>query len=268
MLYRAVTLLLVATAVGCGGATAPHGDGGTGGNGDTGGNASVSSGGARSNISSGVSNTTGAIIDCIVPECPDGEYVVPPGEVCAVCSCSLTECEPLNCPPEWTRTPPGACCPQCADSGCEALVCEGPTECYDGYVFSRPDGACCGACVPGPDGPACLEQACAAELDCPLGFTRGDLAGGCCYECLPDPLYCEDAGDCVLADRPRSCCGCPEVISTRALDDDPCWSPVGMPRDIPDECYPAVICDAFCGACPNVGEVVCRNNRCQEDSLR
>jgi hypothetical protein len=92
----------------------------------------------------------------------------------------------------------------------------------------------------------------------------GDKAGGCCYECLPDPLYCVDSADCVIADRPRSCCGCAEVISTRALADDPCWTPVDEPRDIPEECYPEVICDALCDACPDPGEAACVYNRCTQ----
>lgn len=281
MLHRAVTLLLVAAAVGCGGATElkgqADGSGGSdsGGSGSTGGDGSggATSGGNTSSTSvstsatatNGVTSTTGDIcigLDCAFPACPDGELIVPPAECCPVCSCSLVECEPLNCPSDRTVTPAGACCPVCADAGCEGVVCEGPTECDAGYVFSRPDGACCGSCVPGPEGVLCPDIPCPPEPSCALGYIAGQAVGACCSQCLPDPLYCADSRDCVLADRPRSCCGCPEVISTRALDDDPCWSPVGMPRDIPEECYPDAICDAFCGACPDPGEAVCQNNRC------
>ncbi|HEY6728827.1 MAG TPA: hypothetical protein VI197_32675, partial [Polyangiaceae bacterium] len=96
---------------------------------------------------------------------------------------------------------------------------------------------------------------------------RGDLMGGCCYECLPDPLFCEQNADCVLADRPHECCGCPEVISRRALDDDACWYSLAEPRTIPPECYPEFTCDALCGACPDSGSAVCVDNRCTQEIL-
>lgn len=266
MFPRAVTLFLVATAVGCGGATASHGDDASGG---TGGDAS---GGTSSNTTStsagGTNNTTGSTPNCpSLPcgglSCPDGQLTVPPGACCPVCSCSLAECEPLDCPSGRTLTPAGACCPQCAEAQCEGVVCEGPTTCDSNSTFSRPAGACCAACLQLP-GVGCALVACPEDLECPSGYVAGDLVGGCCYECLPDPLYCFDSGDCVLANRPRTCCGCEEAISTRALEDDPCWVPAGEPWDIPAECYPEVTCDALCGECPDPGEVACVDYRCTQ----
>ena len=159
----------------------------------------------------------------------------------------------------------GTCCSECADLQCNGVVCDGPTACEAGYVFKRPDGACCADCVPDPETVVCADDGeCLLEVHCALGYVAGDLVGGCCDDCLPDPLYCLEDSDCTLANRPRTCCGCDEVISTRALDDDPCWVPVGEPRDIPEECYSEATCDAPCGACPEAGPVACVGYRCRQ----
>jgi hypothetical protein len=135
-------------------------------------------------------------------------------------------------------------------------------DCGEGYELSQPEGACCKGCVPKPGGVACREIACPPDDVCPPGYVRGDLVGGCCYDCVPDPLFCNDANDCVTADRPRSCCGCPEAISRRMYDADECWSDVQAPRMIPQSCYPQVTCDAVCGMCPPPGPLLCANHRC------
>ena len=159
---------------------------------------------------------------------------------------------------------PGECCPTCPPplAGCEGVTCQPIEKCEAGYEFSRPEGACCAGCVPEAGGVGCREVACNPDLTCPLGYVRGDLVGGCCYDCLPDPLFCNDFDDCVAADRPRSCCGCPEAISQRLYAADECWSDIQAPRMIPQSCYPEVTCDAVCGACPTPGTPTCNSHRC------
>jgi hypothetical protein len=119
-----------------------------------------------------------------------------------------------------------------------------------------------------PGSVACLEIACPENNECPLGYVRGDKVGGCCYQCLPDPLFCNEEAECVMADRPRSCCGCPEVISRRAYDADACWSDVTAPRMIAQSCYPQVVCDALCAACPPPLHATCIDHRCTGIGLK
>jgi hypothetical protein len=69
--------------------------------------------------------------------------------------------------------------------------------------------------------------------------------------------------DCVVADKPRSCCGCPEVLARRALEQDRCWYEIDRPRELDDDCYPKSACDVLCGACEPVAGVLCVDNRCQ-----
>lgn len=164
-------------------------------------------------------------------------------------------------------TPPGHCCPQCVDLLCAGVVCEEPEDCGGERTYTRPDGACCAGCM--PDEPAtCPDIECPPDVTCPLGYVQGTLLDGCCSECLPDPLYCQTRDDCVRVDRPRACCGCPEVISVRALDDDPCWRPVEASRPFPDECYPDAYCDVLCGECPEWGTLECISNRCVDLQLQ
>jgi len=282
MLLRAVLVILAVLAAGCGGSTTRDGDGsggvpgsgggesggagGTGGAGAGGTSAGGTGGSASGNPSSVVTSTTSGMCDgvgCQIPVCPDGRLVTPPGECCPVCTCDDVLCEPLDCPFGSIIDQPGHCCAECVALACEGVECEQPIECASGRTYSRPEGACCAGCM--PDGPAsCNDIECAPDVACAPGYVRGDLMGGCCYECLPDPLYCESAHDCVRADRPSSCCGCPEVISTRALDDNPCWRPVEASHPLPDECYPDPSCDIICDECPELGAPDCIDNRCMD----
>lgn len=268
MLHRVLAVVIVALTVGCGGATELNGDGsvsdGSGGTGPTtaGGTAVATT---TTVGATNASSTTGGTCfggNCLAPVCPDGRLVVEPGQCCEVCSCANVTCGPLDCPSGEVATPPGFCCPQCVEPACSNVVCDGPTECADGWTFSRPDGACCAGCIPDEPVP-CPEIACPQGNPCPKGYVRGDYVGGCCSECLPDPAFCEFHEECVMADRPRTCCGCAEAISKRALDDDACWTPVADPRPIPQECYPDFTCDALC-ECPAPGVAICVENRCIE----
>jgi len=290
MIHRTLSLFLLTLAVGCGGATELNGDsddtgsdggnGGTGGTAGSGGTGSGGTGGSGGNggaggmgggtpvtntVGSTATSTTGLICPpgCGSLPCPDGRWETLPGECCPVCTCENVECEPLGCPADQQVTPDGYCCPQCVDAPCPNVTCSPPTECASGQIYTRPDGACCAGCMPEePGNVGCLDIVCPPEDNCTAGYIHGDAVGGCCYECLPDPLYCESATDCVLADRPHGCCGCPEAITRRALDDDACWWAVSEPRPVPDECYPPEICDADCDGCPEPGMVACIENRC------
>lgn len=207
------------------------GSGATGGGAGTGGSVSV----AGSVSVGGGPNCTA--VDCADPVCANGaQPVIRPGQCCA------------TCPPPTT--------------GCEDVVCKPVTSCPAGYELSQPAGACCQGCVPKPGGVACVEIACPPDDTCPAGYVRGNLVGGCCYDCVPDPLYCGDVSDCVTADRPRSCCGCPEAITRREYEADECWSDVKAPRMIPQSCYPEVTCDALCGQCEAPGPLLCAGHRC------
>jgi hypothetical protein len=274
-------VLGLVVVVGCGGSAFTSGDGAGGGGGTS--NAGTSNAGtsnagsAGSNIGSGGapgsggSSSTGgtvscALVDCAAPPCPDGQLVTPPGQCCPVCSCDNVTCPGVACsegPPVYA---PGACCPSCPPpqpGSCQGVECLAAGTCSPGHTWSRPSGACCAGCVPDPAGVACDAIVCEVT-SCAPGYVRGDLVGGCCYDCLPDPLYCTEDSDCVLADRPRPCCGCPEVISTRRYTEDPCWSALNAPRVIPQECYPDFVCDAVCGPCAEPGQARCVERRCVE----
>jgi hypothetical protein len=147
------------------------------------------------------------------------------------------------------------------------VSCKEVMPCPDGYTVGEPPGACCGGCVPS-GALSCPKIACAPGNHCPLGYVRGDALGGCCTDCVPDPKYCNADADCVIADRPRSCCGCPEAISTRMYAADACWSIPSMPRSVPQDCYPQAVCDAVCGACAPPGIARCENHRCLEMALK
>jgi hypothetical protein len=258
-LRKAVLLsasLIVAAA--CGGESFSGGGGGDGGDGASAGShagksptagASNKAGAGSQGGSTGTSGATSKAgttgvggldcsrVDCADEVCDDGQApVIEPGKCCK------------TCPPPVT--------------GCEGVMCLPAIECAAGYELKRPEGACCEGCVPKPGGVGCLEIACAPDKTCPAGYVRGDLAGGCCYDCVPDPLYCNEASDCVVADRPRPCCGCPEAISRRQYAADECWSDVNDPRMVPMECYPQMTCDAICNECPPPGELLCSGHRC------
>lgn len=216
------------------------GAGGTNGTGGSGSTAGRPGSGGTVGTAGGIGvggSTSCELVLCAYPMCSDGaEPVIKPGECCP------------TCPP--TR------------SGCETVTCQPVMACSAGYELAQPEGACCKGCVPKAGGVACTEIACPPDDVCPAGYVRGDLVGGCCYDCVPDPLYCVEANDCVVADRPRSCCGCPEAISERMYEADECWSDVNAPRMIPQSCYPQVTCGQVCGQCPPPGPLLCSNHRC------
>ena len=244
----------------CGGSMFSRGDDGEGGasnigaSGNLGGSSSTSGKPSKAGSSSragssalgGTNGTAGATsmgggvnceaVDCAYPVCSDGQMPI---------------------------TPAGQCCPSCPPPqlGCESVECQPVMGCPSGYVLSQPAGACCQGCVPQPGGVVCPKIACPHSV-CPLGYVGGSLVGGCCTECVPDALFCNDDRDCVIADKPRKCCGCPEIINRRQYAVEPCWSDVTAPRMIPQSCYPQVTCDAICGACPPSPNVACQNNRC------
>jgi hypothetical protein len=181
-------------------------------------------------------------VDCAYPVCDDGQMpITPAGQCCPIC------------PP----TPPT----------CLGVSCEPVMACPMGYEQKRLPGACCEGCYATPGGVGCVDIACPPN-NCPLGYVPGSVYGGCCYDCVPDPLFCDSITDCVIADRPRPCCGCPEAITTREYAQDACWSAVDMPRMIPQECYPQFTCDAVCGACPPPGKALCAEHRCIQMGLK
>lgn len=182
-------------------------------------------------------------------------------------NCTLLPCAlPICTDGQKPITPAGECCPSCPppQASCDNVMCQPVMNCPAGYKLEQPLGACCAGCVPPAGGVACPKIACPDDT-CPLGYLRGDLLGGCCTECLPDPLFCNANDECVMADRPRPCCGCPEVISRRAYGADACWSDLNEPRTPPVSCYPQQICDAICNACPLPGAAQCVNHRCAEE---
>lgn len=132
-------------------------------------------------------------------------------------------------------------------------MCDEPT-CPDGELVV-PEGECCPEC-------SCAAVSCVTS-DCAPDEVWVIHPGACCPSCEPI-LACESDDDCIVADRPRSCCGCPEVINRAALDDDPCWYDVDAPRELPNECYPEEYCDAVCGACAPIDGVLCVAGRCEE----
>jgi hypothetical protein len=180
-------------------------------------------------------------------------------------TCTTIECAPPPCgKDEISVLRPGACCETCEPKagGCEDVKCQPVGACGEGYELAQPPGACCAGCIPKPGFVACVNITC-PPARCPLGYVRGDLLGGCCYDCVPDPLYCRDSSDCLMADRPRECCGCPEAITRRQYEAEACWSDLLAPRPRPATCYPQVTCDALCGACDNESDYAeCAENRC------
>jgi hypothetical protein len=236
--------LLAILAAACGGAVFGQKDDPGAGGGSSASGGSASTGGSVGTAGSiGVAGSVSIgggsnceTVDCYFPVCPDGAMPITPAGQC----CS-------TCPP-----PP---------QGCEGVMCTPPGACAMGSTLGQPPGACCRGCVPDPGGISCPKIAC-GDTACPLGYVRGDLVGGCCTSCLPDPLFCNDNSECVIADRPRPCCGCPEAINMRQYEADPCWSAIGQPRMIPQSCQPQAVCDALCNVCPAPGGVSCANHRC------
>jgi hypothetical protein len=265
--------LLAASAVACGGAVfGSRDDSGNGGSSSAGGS---SQGGASSTAgkpSKGGSNST-AGASAMGGRLGTGgtNSVAGTTSTAGQPTCDLLPCAFPACPDgQMPITPAGECCPSCPPpaTGCDNVQCQPVKQCGEGEELQQPAGACCAACMPKPGNVACLEIACPQDKECPLGYVSGDKVGGCCYQCLPDPLFCNEEKECVMADRPRSCCGCPEVISRRAYDADACWSDVADPRMIPQSCYPQVVCDALCAACPPPLEATCIDHRCTGTGLK
>jgi hypothetical protein len=151
--------------------------------------------------------------------------------------------------------------------GCEGVECLDVSSCAVGYELAQPPGACCAGCFAEPGQVGCLDIPCPPGNHCPLGYMPGDRLGGCCTDCVPDPKFCNQREDCALADRPRSCCDCPEAISMRAYQADACWSLLASPRAWPMSCYPDFNCGAVCVACPEPGLVACVEHRCVHELL-
>jgi hypothetical protein len=87
-------------------------------------------------------------------------------------------------------------------------------------------------------------------------------AGHCCSECMPDPKTCNEDADCLLAHVEGECCDCPQAISQRQYDADPCWSAVAAPRQTPGNC-PSQLCDLLdCADC-SPRAAVCVGHRCE-----
>jgi hypothetical protein len=262
--------LLLASA--CGGSSF-GGRGNEGGSNGQGGSSTHagSTGKGGSTAKAGTSSTGGDCANVLcarlaAPPLCEGELVIQPGQCCPTCSCDAIDCAYPVC--EDGAEPvvePGRCCPTCPppQPSCAAVQCQPVMDCGPSHMLAKPPGACCEGCIPTmPGGVSCTLLPCPDGNPCPAGYVRGDVLGGCCNDCLPDPLYCSSAADCVVADKPRSCCGCPEPISIRQYNDDPCWSAPDSPRPIPEECFPDAMCGAVCGACPPAGQASCFENRC------
>lgn len=248
--------LILAFVIGCGGSVLKNDDDGSGAK-ASGGSASAgkSSGGgsSKAGTSSGGAGSTGGSVS--------GGGAGP--------NCEAVDCAAVDCSDDYVSVlAPGACCPTCQPKlgGCENVTCEPVKDCGPGYAFTQPAGACCAGCFPSGTGTACTDIAC-LDPKCPLGYVPGEIYGGCCYDCVPDPLFCETPDDCVLADKPRSCCGCPEAITLRQYQAEPCWSASSEPRMIPQSCYPQAICDAICGPCEDAGAATCIDHRCTTRGL-
>jgi hypothetical protein len=252
-----LALFLAAGAAACGGAFSHSDMGNSSGGGSSLGGASTTAGkpskaGASANAGTGGGGGTPGV---------GGSLSMGGGASCTGVDCAFPICADGQTP----ITLAGQCCPSCPTSlvGCDNVSCQGDTGCPAGYGFGQPPGACCAGCVPQPGGVMCPTVACPRNV-CPLGYVNGVVVGGCCTECVPDAQFCNDDSECVLADRPQACCGCPAPISVRSYNDDPCWSDVHAPRKIPSSCYPQIKCDEVCGACSPPGLAACQNHRCVE----
>lgn len=180
------------------------------------------------------------------------------GNNCAEVDCPLPACNDDEAP----ARPPWGCCPTCEPRGsCEDVRCEPVEVCGEDYELTQPPGACCVGCMP-KSVTFCNEIECLTS-NCRPGYVPEDRLGGCGCGCVPDPLYCRDDTDCVMVDKPRACCGCPEAISWRQYEVEACWSQVASPRPLPQACYPEVTCDALCAPCPEPREAAeCSEGRC------
>ena len=267
MTFRSAYLpcLLAVLAAACGGTVfskTDDGGGATGGSTSHGGSsASAGKPSKGGSSASGGSISVGGSVGIAGSVGMAGAVGMAGGPNCQAVDCAFPVCDDGATP----VTPAGKCCPICPPPppSCLGVVCTPVMECGMGYELARPPGACCEGCMPTPGAVACPKIAC-VDPQCPLGYVPGDLVGGCCTDCVPDPLFCHDATECVIADRPRPCCGCPEAITTREYAADQCWSAVGAPRMIPQSCQPQFMCDAICSPCPAPGAARCIDHRCVE----
>ncbi len=259
--------LLAVSVAACGGAafssrddTSEGGSGNTSGNPSKGGTSSTAGKPSKAGAStSGGASNTGGSKGVAGSTSVAGSSGVGGGPNCEAVDCAFPVCGDGQMP----TTPAGECCPRCPPPqvGCDNVMCEPVLGCPSGYTQELPLGACCQGCMPPPGQVPCPEIAC-PDTACPLGYIRGDRVGGCCTECVPDALFCNQHSECVVAGRPRSCCGCPEVISLREYDADVCWSSVDEPRMIPEDCHPDFVCGAICAACPPPLGAVCQDHHC------
>ena len=252
--------LLAMLAAACGGAVFGHqDDGGAGGSSTSGSSSRAGSSSSAGKPSDGGSSASGGSVSVGGSVAAAGSVSTGGGPNCEAVDCAFPVCPDGAMPVTLT----GQCCPSCPPSqlGCEGVMCTSPGACAMGSTLGQPPGACCRGCIPDPGGISCPKIAC-GDTTCPLGYVRGDQVGGCCTSCLPDPLFCNDDSECVFADRPRPCCGCPEAINMRQYDADQCWSAIDQPRTIPQSCQPQVTCNVICGACPPPGAARCLSHRC------
>jgi hypothetical protein len=267
--HAALLAVQIFALTGCGGSVGGEQNGsatgagpGVGGGAPTGGNGNTLGGSAAGgNVSAGGQATGGYVA---------GGYAGVGGFAgSGGMNCETVDCAYFDCPPDSvSATLAGSCCPTCIPlaPSCSNVNCAAATNCPTGFVRQRLPGACCDGCVPvnPPEPPNCMMVNCAPPRDCPLGYRHSQPVYNCCNDCEPDPNYCQVDSDCIVAQKPSGCCGCPSAISTRLYQQDSCYSAVDTPRPIPSECIPDVMCAMICGACPSSGIATCIDHQCTE----
>jgi hypothetical protein len=176
------------TAAGCGGTSkrSVDGTGDDGGAGATGGTSGGTSGsGAKAGGGTGAIGAAGCVqVPCvnILPECPDGNIVVP------TCGCATCSCEGLTC-----TTP----------------------DCPAGEVPGRLPGACCDSCIPDPN--TCdISQDCVIGKNvknccpCPEAISRLKAADDVCWEVQNEPPH-PVPSSCYPEACPAVECVCPQA---------------------------------------------------------
>jgi hypothetical protein len=140
------------------------------------------------------------------------------------------------------------------------------TSCPTGFVIERERGACCDTCHPNANAqyPNCEVVDCAPPRNCPIGYHHVLPSYRCCNECEPDPNYCQNDADCIIAELPYACCGCPVAIGTRLYVTDACYSALALPRSVPMSCQSQAVCSVACGVCPVPGIAACVDHSCTQ----
>jgi hypothetical protein len=260
-----------------GGEAGTDGSGATGGNAARGGNGTGASGGNGATGATGTGggtsaggsagNSTGGRdcvpLPCPYPACPDGIIVQDDPCGCPRCDCSSVTCPTLDCPPQRVTREFGACCASCAKApSCDGVACEDRPSggCGEAASWQQKPGACCSQCL-GHEPVGCPEIACSPQT-CAPGYVQGDLVGGCCFQCSPDPWFCRGDSDCMIAERPATCCECAGAISIRMYEEDRCWFDPRAPRELPPECNPGTMCGRVCEPCSIPEKARCIDNRC------